>query len=322
MAHILRGRGTPARLYGLDSFEGLPEPSPEDAFEDGTMHPWVRKGALNEASFEELEQTLLRGYWGSTRSGRHWGRRRECAPRGSQTPADALPPPPLTFGATLPATPASGPPCAISARCAFKRGGSGERRIEAPLGRAVRPGQPRRAVMLKRSLWWALLLLALVSVSIPFGEDAALRAAPSDGVWSQVPYPAPTARKWAGVILDPLRDRMLVIAGYPGPQGDVWVQPFSGPSLWSRLLPAGAAPSARFAHSVIYQPTQDRVILFGGFDTAFRNDVWALSLSGTPTWSQLTPAGPPPPARWAHVAIYDAARDRMIVFGGYDGSAS
>ena len=60
MAHILRGRGTPARLYGLDSFEGLPEPSPEDAFEDGTMHPWVRKGALNEASFEELAARIRR----------------------------------------------------------------------------------------------------------------------------------------------------------------------------------------------------------------------------------------------------------------------
>ena len=44
MAHILRSRGISARLYGLDSFEGFPEPTAEDAQGDGTMHPWVRRG--------------------------------------------------------------------------------------------------------------------------------------------------------------------------------------------------------------------------------------------------------------------------------------
>jgi hypothetical protein len=54
VAHVLRSRGISTRIYGLDSFEGFPEPTLEDAREDGTMHPWVRKGFLNEASYDEL----------------------------------------------------------------------------------------------------------------------------------------------------------------------------------------------------------------------------------------------------------------------------
>src|SRR5262245_8381537 len=158
--------------------------------------------------------------------------------------------------------------------------------------------------------------LALASISIPVGHDLSLGASPSDGTWSLVPPPTPSARALSGAVFDPVRNRMMVIGGSPGPMGDVWAQPLTGPPLWSRLVPAGAAPSGRFAHSVIYQPTQDRVILFGGYDGAYRNDVWALSLSGTPAWIQLTPAGSPPAPRYEHVAVYDASRDRMIIFFG------
>jgi O-methyltransferase len=77
MAHILRSRGISARLYGLDSFEGFPEPTAEDAQDDGTMHPWVHRGALGEASLDRLQArlarmgltaqvTLIRGYFNDT----------------------------------------------------------------------------------------------------------------------------------------------------------------------------------------------------------------------------------------------------------------
>src|SRR5207249_7672561 len=50
--------------------------------------------------------------------------------------------------------------------------------------------------------------------------------------------------------------------------------------------------------------------------TGYLNDSWALSLSGTPTWSQLAPSGGPPGARAFHAAVYDRARQRMLVFAG------
>jgi O-methyltransferase len=41
-------------VYGLDSFEGFPDPAPQDAQNDGRMHPDVHRGALADASYEDL----------------------------------------------------------------------------------------------------------------------------------------------------------------------------------------------------------------------------------------------------------------------------
>jgi len=70
----------------------------------------------------------------------------------------------------------------------------------------------------------------------------------------------------------------------------------------------------------------NRMIIFGGqaptsgCNANPLNDTWVLinanGLGGTPAWSQLAPTGPTPSARGAHGAGYDAANDRMIVFGG------
>jgi len=60
------------------------------------------------------------------------------------------------------------------------------------------------------------------------------------------------------------------------------------------------------------------MIVFGGYAGRILNDVWGLSLSGSPTWFTLAPAGRPPSARYDHTAIYDPLRDRMLVFGGND----
>jgi hypothetical protein len=61
------------------------------------------------------------------------------------------------------------------------------------------------------------------------------------------------------------------------------------------------------------------MVVFGGQagGSISYNDVWALSLAGTPAWTQLTPTATPPSVRRGHSAIYDPERDRMVVFGGY-----
>jgi hypothetical protein len=74
---------------------------------------------------------------------------------------------------------------------------------------------------------------------------------------------------------------------------------------------------------MIYDPVADRVIVFGGLGgPGYMNDVWQLSLSGTPTWTHLAISGTPPIGRYGHSAIYDPLRLRMVVFGGYDGASN
>ena len=52
----------------------------------------------------------------------------------------------------------------------------------------------------------------------------------------------------------------------------------------------------------------------------YLNDVWELNnangLGGTPTWTQLSPTGGPPPIRSASSAVYAAVNNRMTIFGG------
>jgi hypothetical protein len=143
--------------------------------------------------------------------------------------------------------------------------------------------------------------------------------------WTQL-VPAgtlPSARAYHSAIYDPVRDRLVVFGGY-GPGGnldDLWALSLAGSPMWTQLSPAGTPPSPRFRHTAIYDPVRDRMVVFGGIGIAGDlSDAWALSMAGTPTWSQLTPSGTPPGARAYHTAIYDPVRDRMVVFGGDNGS--
>jgi hypothetical protein len=130
----------------------------------------------------------------------------------------------------------------------------------------------------------------------------------------------PSARYGHTAIHDPVRDRMVVFGGWDASsrRNDVWSLSLAGTPAWAALTPAGTPPSTRDGHSAIYDPVRDRMVVFGGWDASSRrNDVWSLSLAGTPTWAALTPSGTPPSARDGHSAIYDPARDRMVVFAGY-----
>jgi hypothetical protein len=95
----------------------------------------------------------------------------------------------------------------------------------------------------------------------------------------------------------------------------VWSLDLAGSGHWAPLQISGG-PGWRFEHTAIYDPEGDRMIVFGGSNGDDLNDVWSLSLSGTPVWTQLFPAGTPPVPRKYSTAVYDSRRQRMILFGG------
>ena len=123
-------------------------------------------------------------------------------------------------------------------------------------------------------------------------------------------------------VYDALRDRLVFFGGAEDTldailNNDVWALTLSGTPAWSQLSPAGTPPVGRRYHSAVYDPVNDRMVVFGGSTgTETLNDVWALSFAGTPTWTPITPTGTPPPQLWAQSAAMDLAANRLIIFGG------
>jgi hypothetical protein len=122
-------------------------------------------------------------------------------------------------------------------------------------------------------------------------------------------------------IYDPVQDRMIMFGGWWSGinYNDVWALSLDSTLTWTELTPEGVPPKPRYSHTAVYDPIRGRMVVFGGVEDGFFHDTWALSLGATPAWTELTPEDPLPHSRYVHSAIYDAVRDRMVVFGGYDG---
>jgi hypothetical protein len=139
--------------------------------------------------------------------------------------------------------------------------------------------------------------------------------------WTEL-FPAgtrPSGRTGHSAVYDPVRDRMIVFGGIGDTSlNDTWALSLSGTPTWTEVSPAGSPPSARRGHTAVYDTVRDRMLIFGAGSPFSRNETWALSLSGSPTWTEVSPAGTPPIGRLYHAAIYDPVHDRMLVFGGWE----
>jgi hypothetical protein len=118
---------------------------------------------------------------------------------------------------------------------------------------------------------------------------------------------------------DAARQRVVLFGGFSQYSGhhnlsDTWE--WDG-STWSQRSPV-TSPSARGEHAMAYDAARQRIVLFGGvFDDG---TVSGSSLSETwewdgSAWSQRSPATSPS-ARSGHAMAYDAARQRIVIFGG------
>ena len=91
-------------------------------------------------------------------------------------------------------------------------------------------------------------------------------------------------------------------------------------SEWSSDKLPGS-PTARFAHSAVYDPVGEQMIVFGGTRNwnSGLNDTWALDLSSGidgATWEELDPDGSAPGRRYDQTAVYVPGLHWMVMFGG------
>src|SRR5215831_11496715 len=174
---------------------------------------------------------------------------------------------------------------------------------------------------------------AVLLVGLAFAARPAPSAAQSvDGAWQPGPGSdtGPSARRTYAAVYDAPHQRYLVFGGQWGDLSggyqlfnDVWALSLAPTPTWSLITTLGAPPGERHSPQFGYDAARNRMLIFGGYGRhhpgdpyAYLDDVWQLSLDGTPTWTELFPTGTAPTGRLAGAAVYDDFRQRFVGFGG------
>lgn len=145
----------------------------------------------------------------------------------------------------------------------------------------------------------------------------------------------PSPRNYARMAHDAQSDATILFGGRVGvdlatgrayASDETWA--FVG-KRWLQLFPSHH-PEARSVHAMAYDSKEDRIVLFGGRVEIEDQDAVPPLLADTWEWtgsdwvSISTPTAPA--ARLYHSMVYDAARDRIVLYGGEvmkaDGSAT
>lgn len=80
------------------------------------------------------------------------------------------------------------------------------------------------------------------------------------------------------------------------------------------------AVAARVGAGLVYIASTGQTLMFGGTDdsTGPRNDWW---LWNGAAWTSALAPGPRPSPRFGHCMVFDPARNRVVLFGGFDGNS-
>jgi hypothetical protein len=93
---------------------------------------------------------------------------------------------------------------------------------------------------------------------------------------------------------------------------------------WTHLTPASSPNTNRYFPSMTYNPLLRKIYMFGGADSyaaSYTNQVWTWdTVAGN--WTQLSPTGTLPAARWKAGWAYDSLSNVVLMFGGENGSGN
>ena len=169
----------------------------------------------------------------------------------------------------------------------------------------------------------AILLWVVVASTDPRG---ALVSAQPAVQWREIGAPA---RSMHAMVWDSHRERALLVGGdLDAVQGtvarNVWELVRDERPRWRLVATLGEGPLGRSGCSAIYDVQRDRVLVFGGrgdYPNNGTNELWSLSLTGTPEWRLLLGGGNSAPSPRAGASLVLDSRDRLVLYGG-DGDAS
>jgi photosystem II stability/assembly factor-like uncharacterized protein len=134
------------------------------------------------------------------------------------------------------------------------------------------------------------------------------------------PSQAPSARYYHSMVYNSVNKTLVLFGGSKDSYtqlSDTWEYNLST-NTWTEITPT-VSPKSRELSAMAYVPERNVIILFGGcyrssYWTIYRlNDTWEYNCSNK-SWRQLDIPAPSP--RYGHAMVYDASRNRIILFGG------
>jgi len=138
--------------------------------------------------------------------------------------------------------------------------------------------------------------------------------------WTLKATTGPSPRDGTAMVYDSHRGVAVLFGGAQGNsnlQSDTWE--WNG-TAWTQKSTTG--PSARFRHTMAFDSVRGVTVLFGGVDTSgpggsfvAKGDTWEWD--GT-AWTSFGTTGPS--ARESSAMAYDSARQKIVLFGGDNGS--
>ena len=124
--------------------------------------------------------------------------------------------------------------------------------------------------------------------------------------WQNNPLPELPGRSGTALAYDKRRGVVVKFGGGSSDEtyeydGTEWV-----------LAPTSTSPPGRRVHTLVYDESLERILLFGGYSTDVFDDLWTYD--GT-DWTLLDQGGGPS-ARSFTMLFHDSARERTLLFGG------
>jgi N-acetylneuraminic acid mutarotase len=145
---------------------------------------------------------------------------------------------------------------------------------------------------------------------------------PKTGTWTELRIAGdkPSRRGWYAACFDTARSGIWVHGGFDGGRifDELWFFD-CGADSWTKVSTKGPVPPFRDYHSMVYNAKAGQLMIFGGLRDFGRmellDDQWTFDIE-TSTWTQVTPDGNRPPARFGQTTAWDEDGQRLFVQGG------